>query len=342
MRLPGKTTWPVGPNASNNIHSSRLGRKRKAGSVTLIELIERFPNDEACRQHLVSIRWPNGVECPRCHCERTSELPKRKQWTCLKCRYRFSATAGTIFHKSHIGLRKWFMAIFIVLNAKKGISSLELNRQLKISQECCWHLVHRIREAMREGDTPLFSGIVQADEYYHGGSPRKPNRRTPFGVDGRKTSPHMGRASSEKSPVLGAVESASGRVRTTVLDKVRSKEIRAILGSWIDKAKTELHTDQLAAYWMLGRECVAHRVVNHHLEYVAADGTHTNAIENAWSLFARAVMGSFHFVSEKHLHRYLDEFDARFNSRRDDSGEFFDRILRKADGRKLTLESLTA
>ena len=311
--------------------------------MTLIQLLEQFPDDEACRQHLISVRWPDGVLCPRCNCDRTSELPARKQWTCLGCRYRFSATAGTIFHKTHIGLRKWFIAIFIVLNAKKGISSLELNRQLGISQECCWHLCHRIREAMREDHADLFNGVVQADEYYHGGVKRKPNQRIRYGEknrpDGRVGNTTGGRG-ADRQPVLGAVEVSSGRIRTEAVNDASGDTIEETLDPWIDEENAELHTDQFPAYRKYGRRFRDHRVVNHSVEYVTHDGVHTNAVENAWSLFNRAVVGSFHYVSRKHLHRYLSEFDARFNGRSDGIGDLLNRTLESSIGRRLSIAQL--
>lgn len=298
--------------------------------MSLVELLERFPDDEACRQHLIRIRWPNGVTCPRCTCAAVSPLPKRKQWTCLGCRFRFSATAGTIFHKSHIRMRKWFMAIFIVLNAKKGISSLQLKRELKISQECCWHLVHRIREAMREGNRPLFSGIVQMDEHYTGGKPRRGVKRPRF-TGGRGT---------KRPIVLGALETESGCIRTAHVTDIRKETMIEFAENSVDIPNTDLHSDQLRSYERLGGMCRSHGVVDHSVWFVSPTGVHTNGAENAWSLFARAHMGAWHRISKKHLHRYLSEFDSRFNSRRDDSGEFFDRIIRQGNGRHLSHQEL--
>lgn len=297
--------------------------------MSLVELLERFPTDEACRQHLIQMRWPGGVKCPKCQCDRVSELKGRKQWTCLGCRYRFSATAGTIFHKTHIRLRKWFMAIFIVLNAKKGVSSLQLRRELKISQECCWHMVHRIREAMREGSTDLFKGVVQMDEHYTGGRPRKGSGK-----------PSLRGRGTNRPIVIGAVEKDSGKVRTAHVGDVKKETMLSFAETVIDHANTDLHTDQLKSYNKLGELCRSHGVVDHSDWFVSPSGVHTNGAENAWSLFARAVMGSFHRISRKHLHRYLSEFDARFNARKDDSGLFFDRIVRQANGRRLTHSAL--
>lgn len=291
--------------------------------MTLVDLLDQFPNDEACRQHLIRVRWPEGVRCPKCNCERVSELPKRRQWTCLGCRYRFSATCGTIFHNSHIGLRKWFMAIFILLNAKKSKSSLEVNRELGISQECCWHMCHRIREAMREEGAELFSGIVQLDEHFTGGHPRPGTAK-------------RGTGRGTKRPiVVGAVESSSGHVRTEHVADVRKTTMIDFAQKHLDIPNVDLHTDQLKSYNELGKMCHSHGVVDHSDWYVSPSGVHCNGVENAWSLFARACVGSFHRISKKHLHRYLSEFDARFNSRKDENDRFFTRILRQADGRRL-------
>lgn len=291
--------------------------------MTLFELLERFPTDEDCRQHLISVRWPGGVQCPKCKCERVSELPKRRQWTCLGCRYRFSATSGTIFHQSHIGLKKWFMAIFILLNAKKSKSSLEMNREVKISQECCWHMCHRIREAMREDGTELFSGIVQMDEHFAGGPPRRGSGKS---KNGRAT---------DRPIVLGAVESKSGKIRTAHIQNVRKGTMIEFAENYIDMENTDLHTDQLKSYNQLGKMCRTHGVCDHSDWFVSPSGVHCNGAENAWSLFARACIGSFHRISKKHLHRYLSEFDSRFNSRKEKNDHFFQRILTQVNGRRL-------
>lgn len=189
-------------------------------------------------------------------------------------------------------------------------------------------MLHRIREAMREDHGFMFTGIVQADEYYHGGELRPEDRKT------REKQKKTGRG-TDKQPILGVYEMRSRTIRTTVIDDIKSETIQDAMEEDVFLEGTELHTDELRSYLPIGLECRKHRVVNHSDWYVSRDGAHTNHVENAWSLFARAVMGSFHYVSRKHLHRYLDEFDSRFNSRRDDSGEFFNRILKQADGRVL-------
>lgn len=299
--------------------------------MNLLEIIRLFPTDDACRSHLEKIRWPHGVVCPRCDRTRTSPLKSRKQYTCLNkdCRYRFSVTVDTIFHRSHIPLTKWFLAIYLMSDAKKSVSSLQLHRELKISVECCWHMCHRIREAMREDHhAAIFKGIVQVDDYYVGGEPRPEDRR-PL-KRGRGTT---------KQPIVGAVEKQTGKVRTAVVPNLKGKTIVAVMANWMDLQNTELHSDEWKGYNKLGRMCEPHKVVNHSEWYVTKEGVHTNGIENAWSLFARGIMGAFHHISVKHLPRYLAEFDSRFNAR-DENGTYFDRILGNAEGRRLEMRTL--
>lgn len=297
--------------------------------MNLFELFDSFPTDDACREHLERIRWPDGVRCPRCQSDKTARLRKRKQFTCKAngCNYRFSVTTDTVMHASKIPLRKWFAAIYILSDAKKSVSSLQLSRELGVSGECAWHLTMRIREAMREDHDGLFRGICQADEYYHGGLPRK------------GTGPHKRGRGTARQPIIGVVEKSTGRVRTAVIKDGASQTLVDTLSQWLKLSGVELHTDEWMGYRKLGRLCRVHRVVNHKIEYVAADGTNTNGIENAWSLFARATIGSFHKISTKHLSKYLGEFDARYNARRE-NGTFFPRILRQCAGRRLSMKEL--
>jgi len=297
--------------------------------MNLLDVIQRFSTDEACRKYLEEIRWPNGITCPKCGHDKIVRLKTRKQFTCAAkgCRHRFSATAGTIFHKSHIPLTKWFLAIYLMSDAKKGVSSLQIHRELKISQECCWHLCHRIREAMRE-DThaAIFRGIVQVDDYYHGGCPR-PEEETKWG---RGTNKH---------PIMGAYEKETGKIRTAVMRNMGGRTVLETLAKWLDLNQTELHTDEWGGYRKIGRICKPHKVVCHGEWYVSKDGTHVNGVENVWSLFARSVMGAFHKISVKHLPRYLGEFDSRFNARLE-NGTYFPRIIGQSIGRRLPLREL--
>src|SRR5438270_2045162 len=150
-------------------------RKRKQqpkGDMDLMKLFEQFGNDEKCRMALEKLRWPNGVKCPRCQSVKISRAYKRNQFECDSCGYHFSVTAGTIFHDSHLPLTKWFAAIFLICESKKGMSALQLKRTLKVAYKTAWYLCHRIREAVKDADTTALSGIVECDEVYIGGNPK--------------------------------------------------------------------------------------------------------------------------------------------------------------------------
>lgn len=300
--------------------------------MNLFELLNQFPDDDACRQHMERVRWPNGITCPRCKGSKIVRVRTRKQFTCKSkdCRYRFSVTTDTIFHASKIGLRKWFAAMYIIQNAKKSVSSLQLSRELGISEECCWHMCMRIREAMREEPGLPFGGVCQIDDYYHGGEPR-------VGSYGHAK---RGRGTS-KQPIVGAIENKTGRLRTAIIRNASGDEIAKAVSGWLKTSGVELHSDKWLGYRKLGQMCKLHRTVDHGIEYVSSEGAHCNAVENAWSLFTRSVIGSFHKISVKHLARYLAEFDSRYNARRENSS-FFPRILKQCDGRRLPMKELVA
>jgi transposase-like protein len=182
---------------------------------------------------------------------------------------------------------------------------------------------------MREQGTDLFQGIVQMDEHYTGGLPRPEE----------KWQVKRGRG-TDRPVVLGAAQVSSGRIRTKHVPNATKETVQQTAAKWLDVPNVELHTDQFRSYTVLDRMCKSHEIVDHRIWYTRGNIS-TNRCENAWSLLARAVMGSFHHASRKHLHLYLSEFDSRFNSSGDDVGLFFDRVLGQANGRQLTLKQLT-
>lgn len=287
----------------------------------LVQMIEKFNSEDRCRELLEMLRWPSGVCCVRCGNTSVSKLQKRNQYECNGCRYQFSVTAGTVFHDSHLPLWKWFLAAYLICESKKGISANQIKRTLGVSYKTAWYLCHRIRQAMKSDTSEKLKGIVEADETFVGG--RYDKRRK--------------RASYEKPCVVGVIE-RGGDVRAS---KIKSRGARAIAAFVKEsvEAGANLMTDEYAAYHKVGK-LYNHNFVNHSkLEY-AAGLTHTNSIENFWSLFKRGLIGSFHKVSEKHLDRYLDEFTYRFNGREDD--QLFQNTLRNlVKGDTLTFEKLT-
>jgi transposase-like protein len=290
--------------------------------TNLVELFEKYNSEDRCREYLELIRWPSGVCCVRCGNLSVSKIEKRHQYECNGCGYQFSATAGTVFHDSHLPLWKWFLAAYLICESKKGMSANQIKRTLGISYKTAWYLCHRIREAMKIEPTEKLKGVCEVDETFVGG---KYDKR-------RKREPH------DKPCVVGVIE-RKGEVRAEKAISRGARALSAFVRTSVETGAT-LMTDDYAGYEKVGRE-YDHHVINHSkLEYVVGL-THTNSIENFWSLFKRGVVGQFHKVSEKHLDRYLDEFTYRFNGR-DDDRLFQNTLKNLVNGKTLTFERLTA
>jgi transposase-like protein len=289
--------------------------------TNLIQMFEKFNSEDRCREYLELIRWPSGVCCVRCGEMSVSKLAKRHQYECNGCGYQFSATAGTVFHDSHLPLWKWFLAVYLMCESKKGMSANQIKRTLDISYKTAWYLCHRIRDAVKVQHTEKLNGTVEADETFVGG--RYDKRRK--------------RAAYEKPCVVGVIQ-RKGPVRAEQIPSRGARAIAAFVEASVEPG-SKLMTDEYAGYEKVGK-FYDHSTVNHSkLEYVVGL-THTNSIENFWSLFKRGVVGQFHHVSQKHLDRYLDEFTYRFNGREDD--KLFQNTLRNlVNGKTLTFETLT-
>jgi transposase-like protein len=267
--------------------------------MNLPKLIERFGSEEKCRAYLEDLRWPDGVECPRCEAKTISRLADRNQYECSKCRYQFSVTAGTIMHDSHLPLWKWFLAIYLITESKKGISAKQLQRMLGVSYKTAWYLSHRIRDAMGDVDEKPLRGIIEADETWHGGKRR-----------GSGSGPYK----SGKKVIIGAVE-RGGEVRLRLAAGRDRGTLHRFIREVVDTDAEGIYTDDWVGYVGIADEDTFHKVVNHaSKEWVRGD-VHSNTIESVWSLFKRSVIGSYHQVSVKHLPRYLDELEWRYNNR---------------------------
>jgi transposase-like protein len=307
---------------SLNMSNDKPKRSPKPIQPSLLQIVERFPTEEKCIAHFERIRWPEGPICPRCDGKRISTFEAkgktgkpRHLYECIDCHYQYSVTVGTIFHDSHIPLRKWFIAIYLICTARKGISALRLQEYLGVGQwRTAWYMANRIRLAMGEDSefSQKFSGIVEADETYIGGKAKGPR----------------GRGAANKTPVIGIRERTSGKVRLQAVKNVTGHTIADFIRHHVSDGAM-LHTDEFSGYFWLDSSEFAHKSVNHSETYVGPDGVHTNGIGNVWSLFKRAVMGTFHKVSTKYLPLYLDEFSFRFNNR----GEFnlMDRVLERCN-----------
>jgi len=272
----------------------------KEQDINLISLIDRFHDEDRCRTYLETLRWPDGLECPRCGGKTISRIKTRHQLDCDSCRYRFSVTAGTIFHDSHLPLWKWFVAVYLIVESKKGISAKQMERTLGTTYRTAWHLNHRIRAALKEVDAQLLKGIVEADETFVGGE-----------VEG------MGRGyRGNKTVVVGAFQ-RDGAIRLQVVRGRDRETLHGFIRENVAGDAQAIYTDDWKAYEGIASDSGAtrHETVNHsEKEYVRGD-VHTNSMENVWSLLKRSIVGSYHQVSAKHLDACLDELEFRFNNR---------------------------
>jgi transposase-like protein len=278
--------------------------------MDLMKLITKFDTDEKCRMALEKLRWPEGVRCIRCGSEKISRNYKRNQFECTPCGYHFSVTAGTIFHDSHLPLRKWFIATYLICESKKGISALQLKRVLGVAYKTAWYLCHRIREAVKDADCSLLgldSGFVECDEAYIGG-------KVKFMHEADKAR-RKATGRYRKTGVLGAIE-RGGKVRLEVAGEHVSHEmIRAFIKAKLADETRVISTDEHQGYVGVADDNTLHVTVNHQRGEYVRGLAHTNTLENVWSLFKRSIVGSYHQLSVKHLDRYLDEFEFRFNNR---------------------------
>jgi transposase-like protein len=302
-----------------------------AEGIDIVKLFQEFGTDEACRDYLENLRWPHGVECPKCGGKSISRITTRKQFDCNTCRYRFSVTAGTVFADSHLPLPKWFAAVYLLCEAKKGMSALQLKRTLGVAQKTAWFLCHRIRAAMVDESGELLHGVVEADETYVGGK----NRRS-YATRSERSKHRY----DNKTTVLGAIE-RGGKLRVRVAPDADQDTIHGFLAEHVADDAEAIYTDSHRSYRGIEDENTRHEYVNHSADEWVRGNVHTNTVESAWSLFDRAVVGSYHKVSKKHLPAYLQEFEFRFNNR-DNPYLFRDTLLRLIASDNLTYKELTA
>jgi transposase-like protein len=284
----------------------------------------RFTDPEAAAEYLESIRWPDGVVCPKCgESEREPyrinvKSSKRRLWKCRACRKQFTVMVGTIFESSHVPLNKWLLAFYLLCASKKGMSAHQLYRMLKLgSYKTAWFMFHRIREAMRE---PAFaerlSGVVEVDETYIGGKPRSGGKKVP-----------------KKVAVMALVE-RGGKARASHVADVTASTLQSAIYTNVDRS-ARMMSDQHVGYLGLNANFSAHGVVKHSVgEYVRGD-VHTQSVEGFFANLKRGVNGIYHHVSPAHLDRYLDEFSFRWNSRDVSDGMRTAAALVGAEGKRL-------
>lgn len=305
--------------------------------TTLQQAIVYFADPENASNFLMQMRWPNGVECPACNSREVSYLSTRRLWKCKACKKQFSVKVGSIMEDSPIGLDRWLAAIWLIANAKNGISSCELARSLGMTQKSAWFVLHRIRKAMQNGSLEMLSGHVEVDETYIGGKARNMHRSVLAKRVEKFATPHTGRNQNiGKMAVMGLLE-RHGEVRTMVVEGTKRRHLHGQVVKHVE-AGSHVYTDALRSYRNLENDYI-HGVINHAEKYV--DGQiHTNGIENFWSLLKRSIRGTYVSVEPFHLFRYLDEQAFRFNTRKGTDADRFVKAAAALTGKRLTYEEL--
>ena len=302
-----------------------------------MEAIQFFADADNCHNFMVSLRWPNGVVCPRCGSKEVGKLVMpRRIWNCKNkdCpNKQFTAKVGTIFEDSPLGLDKWLTAVWLIVNAKNGISSYELHRAVGVTQKTAWFMLHRIRLAMQDGSIEKMNGRVEADETFIGGLARNMHKGK------RKV---KGTGVVGMTAVMGLLERNApdrhSRVRCRVVENVRREDLQSEIRERVEKG-AELFTDKFPSYRGLSDEYV-HQVIDH-AEAYAKGHVHTNGLENFWSLLKRGIKGTYVSVEPFHLFRYLDEQAYRFNQRKDNDAGRFIKAIGAVANRRLTYKNLT-
>ena len=282
--------------------------------MNLITIFSLYPDQEACIEHLENVRWRDEPNCPYCGSDNVARKAERHRigrWNCHGCKSSFNVLSGTIFEKTKVELQKWFLAVGLVVNAKKSLSSYQLGRDLELNQKTAWYMQQRIRAAMAAEQAPMLHGIVEADECYIGGKPCKGNRR-----DGDGPGAPRGRA-TKKTPVIGAVE-RGGQVVARVAEDLSGKGIIRFLRDTVDPLGSLLITDEYKGY-NAAKSKYNHAVINHSVSYADGD-THTNTIEGFWSLLKRAWYGSHHHYTRHWMPLFVAGSNWKYNHRKDKDG----------------------
>ena len=292
----------------------------------LMAAVKYYSDPLVCISEVAAVKWPKGeAVCPRCEGKEHFWLSTRLMWKCKACKKQFSVKVGTIFEDSPIPLKKWFCAMWLIANCKNGISSYEVARALKVTQQTAWFMDHRIRYAMHHGTINKMSGTVEADETHIGGKARfmHKDRRDKM----------RGRSNFGKAVVFGLLERKTGRVHTRVVPDRSAETLQGEVRLRVRK-HANLVTDEHQSYEGLGSE-YTHNVINHAESYVEGN-VHTNRMENLWSLLKRSIKGTYVSVEPFHLFRYLDEQSFRYNERHLSDHERFEKVLGAISGKRLT------
>ena len=332
--------------------------------MTVLQIADRIRSEADAYLFLEELRWGDGD--PVCfHCDslgasyvepangvsrktRTGAMSERRVWRCFSCRKQFSVLTGTIFHGTKASLRTWVLVIFEMCASKNGVAAREIERKYGVCARTAWHMMHRIREAMKsDALVASMRGTIVADETWIGGDPgnRHESRRRRDGD--RKPVPirpgiDMGNIRTDKTSVLSLIDKATGEVRSRIVPDVTGATLRKVMAEQVDFSGSHLHTDGWPAYRAIGKGFLSHEFVDHSEgEYVRGEVS-TNAVEGYFSQLKRSLDGTHHRVSVEHLPRYLAEFDYRYSTRKLSDRQRMLRLMGQVEGRRLTYKRVTA
>ncbi len=299
--------------------------------LSLMDLFRMFPDDKTAEDWFIQKRWPDGIRCPRCDSDNIQiDAPHPDQpYRCRTCRKFFSVKNDTVMHSSKLGFQVWAVAIFLVMTYPKGMSSIQLGKDLGISQKAAWHLAHRLRKTWDYKHDKLV-GETEVDEAYFGGKEKNKHSKKKL---------RAGRGPVGKIPVVGARERDTGRVVAVPVDRTDLETLTRFVEDTVDKG-SKVYTDEHRGYNDLGWT-YDHRQVSHGRgEYVNGE-VHTNGIESFWAVIKRGYYGTYHWMSRKHLHRYVDEFTGRQNSNHLSTIDQMESMVRRMEGERLSYIDLT-
>lgn len=304
---------------------------KKQQFQNLIQMMNALPDEQAAIDHFTAIRWKQGAFCPHCGSVKVYHFSDKRTHKCGDCRKRFSIKVGTIFEDSKIGLREWMLAIWLITSHKKGIASTQLAKDIGVTQKTAWFMLHRLRHAAqtKSFNRPL-DGMVETDETFIGG--KEKNKHASKRTGGKQ-------GGAGKAAVLGILE-RDGELRTGTLANLRARNVQSAIRQNV-QAGALILTDEHSSFRGLARDYIHHTVTHSAGEYVRKFYIHTNGIESVWAIFKRQIIGTHHWLSPKHLSRYLVEMTWRFNQRETDEGDRVNALLEQVDGR-LTYKVLIA